>query len=161
MRSLQMLMAVVIIGAVLPAAMAAQTIYKPAGARIVNHDFSKLYTLVPGTPLEIDTAEGRLFLGKFVVADANGLTLRIDIRLETFKREDIAHVHSYEFERFRYSFIGTAFGGFAGLFFTTNKGLSAGQRGAALGLGSAIGGLGGALVGGARRVLFLPYEPAR
>ena len=120
----------------------------PAGSSpVINHDFVKLSRTIPDAALEVATTDGRLLIGRFASADDNGLTLKIDFRLETIKRDDIAHVSGYESRVGPYAFAGASFGLLGGLLVVTNNPPGYGIRVSAMAAGAALGAIGGALTG--------------
>ena len=120
----------------------------PAGSSaVINHDFVKLSQTIPDTALEVATTDGRLVIGRFASADDNGLTLKIDLRLETVKRDEIAHVSGYESRVMPYTFAGASFGVLGGLLVVTNNPPGYGIRVSAMAAGAALGAIGGAFTG--------------
>jgi hypothetical protein len=130
----------------------------PGSSAAINHDFLKLSQTIPNAALEVATSDGRLLIGRFVSADVDGLTLKIDLRLETVKRDDIMHVSGYATQVVRYSLIGASFGALGGLFVVTSQPPGYGVRVSAMAAGAALGALAGAFTGSQYRQRIVIYE---
>ena len=119
----------------------------PGSSLVVNRDFGKLSKTIPGLGIEVTTSESRLWVGNFVSADADSLTMKIDLRHETFKRDDIVEVSAYETQKFPFAFGGAAVGMFGGLWATGSRPPSTATRVSAMVGGALVGVIAGVFIG--------------
>jgi hypothetical protein len=68
---------------------------RPRPAPPTNHEFSLLAQVPLGYALTVNLADGRVLIGRMVSANHDGLTVKVDGRMETLTRESIDQVAHY------------------------------------------------------------------
>lgn len=64
----------------------------PPRSGTTNHELARLQQLPAGERIDVELFDGTVIAGRFVAVDLVGLTVRVDDRMETIKRDDIAYV---------------------------------------------------------------------